>query len=69
MRLSYRASEVRMVLAGSGEITVTTDNGEIRMIDVSGTPRSYRLLQGDAGSGELTVKIPEGIQAYSFTFG
>ncbi len=69
VRLSYRASEVRMVLAGSGEITVTTDNGEIRMIDVSGAPRSYRLLQGDAGSGELTVKIPEGIQAYSFTFG
>jgi RecG-like helicase len=48
---------------------VTTDDGESRTIDISGTPRSYRLLQGDAGSGELTVEIPEGIQAYSFTFG
>lgn len=69
VRLNYRASEVRMVLAGSGEVTVTTDDGESRAIDVSGTPRSYRLLQGDAGAGQLTVKIPEGIQAYSFTFG
>lgn len=69
VRLSYRAAEVRMVLAGEGEVTVTQDDGESRTIDVSGTPRSYRLLQGDADSGELTVEVPEGIQAYSFTFG
>ncbi|WP_194421784.1 cytochrome c biogenesis protein DipZ [Microbacterium abyssi] len=69
VRLSYRASEVRMVLAGSGEITVRTDDGESRTIPVDGAPRSYRLLQGAAEDGELTVEIPQGIQAYSFTFG
>lgn len=69
VRLSYRASEVRMVLAGEGEVTVRTADGDSRVISVSGTPRSYRLLQADAESAELTVEIPEGIQAYSFTFG
>ncbi|GEK87186.1 cytochrome c biogenesis protein DipZ [Microbacterium aerolatum] len=69
VRLSYRASEVRMVLAGAGEITVHTPDGESRTIEVDGTPRSYQLLKGAAGSGELTVEIPPGVQAYSFTFG
>lgn len=69
VRLSYRASEVRMVLAGSGEITVHTPDGESRTIEVDGTPRSYQFLKGAAGSGELTVEIPPGVQAYSFTFG
>lgn len=69
VRLNYRASEVRMVLAGSGEIVVRTADGESRTISVEGTPRSYRLLKGTADSGVLTVEIPAGIQAYSFTFG
>lgn len=69
VRLSYRASEVRMVLAGEGEVTVRTADGKNRKILVDGTPRSYRLLDGDAGSGVLSVEVPEGIQAYSFTFG
>ncbi len=69
VRLSYRASEVRMVLAGSGEIIVRTEDGQRRVIEIDGTPRSYQLLEGDAESGVLSVEIPPGIQAYSFTFG
>lgn len=69
VRLRYRASEVRMVLAGTGEITVRNDDGASREIQVGGTPRSYSLLEGSEEAGSLTVEIPPGVQAYSFTFG
>ncbi|WP_431278011.1 cytochrome c biogenesis protein DipZ [Leifsonia poae] len=69
VRLDYEASEVRMVLAGAGKVSYTVD-GKTRTIDVNGTPTSYRLLKtSDAASGTVTVTIPKGIQAYSFTFG
>ncbi len=68
--LSYQASEVRMVLAGSGEIVVRTDDGKTQTITVAGTPRSYELLKSaESTTGVLTVEVPVGVQAYSFTFG
>ncbi|MGL3151454.1 cytochrome c biogenesis protein DipZ [Microbacterium sp. A82] len=70
MRLMYRASEIRIVLAGEGDVVVTAQDGKSRTITVDGTPKSYELLKVDAGEmGELTVEIPIGVQAYSFTFG
>ncbi|UNK71761.1 cytochrome c biogenesis protein DipZ [Microbacterium sp. H1-D42] len=69
IRLSYRAGEVRAVLAGTGEIVVHRDDGSIRRISVEGTPRSYALVEGDAHDGTLTLEVPGGVQAYSFTFG
>lgn len=70
VRLRYHASEVRMVLAGSGEITVRDDDGATKTIAVSGTPRSYALRTGPSSHhGTLTVTVPAGVQAYSFTFG
>ena len=69
IRLNYTAAEVRMVLAGSGTVTVSVD-GQQRSIEVSGVPRSYELLNTDAvASGSLTVTLPPGVQAFSFTFG
>jgi len=67
--LSFTAAEVRMVLAGSGTVQVSVDGGPPADIDVSGTPRSYELFLGDSRTGELTVTLPPGVQAYSFTFG
>lgn len=70
VRLRYHATEVRMVLAGSGEITVRDDEGAMKTIAVSGTPRSYALRTGSSPhQGTLTVTVPAGVQAYSFTFG
>lgn len=70
IRLMYRAAEVRVVLAGSGDIVVRTADGESRTIAVDGTPRSYQLVESASGeTGELTVEVPTGIQVYSFTFG
>jgi len=69
IRLRYRASEVRIVLAGTGEIRVRDDSGATRTIEVDGTPRSYRLLEGASGEGTLTLEVSPGVQVYSFTFG
>ena len=67
--LEYTASEVRMVLAGEGSVTVTID-GKSRTFDVSGTPQSYQLLKTDSiEKGSLVVTLNEGLEAYSFTFG
>lgn len=68
-RLKYTASEVRMVLAGEGSVTLTV-NGNTREIAVTGTPTSYQLLEtDDIETGTLDVKVGAGIDAFSFTFG
>jgi len=65
VRLNYRAKEVRMVLSGTGTVTV---GGTV--VTVSGTPRSYRLVSTrDVRAGSLTATVSAGVQAYSFTFG
>ena len=70
IRLHYHAAEVRMVVAGSGEIVVSDEDGNEQRIAVDGTPRSYELVKRqDIAAGELTLQIPSGVQVYSFTFG
>lgn len=70
VRLSYHAAEVRMVMAGSGTLTVRGDDGEEQQVTVDGTPRSYGLVDEETvSSGVLDVDVPPGIQVYSFTFG
>ena len=69
MRLNYTAREVRMVLAGSGTVTIS-HGGTSRTISVSGVPRSYQLLRTQSlGSGTVDVSVGAGVQAFSFTFG
>lgn len=69
VRLNYTAGEVRMVLAGSGTVSYTI-GGATKTLHVSGTPNSYRLLKtSGAHTGTVTVIVPRGVQAYSFTFG
>ncbi len=69
VRLNYTAREVRMVLAGSGTVTIS-HGGTSRTISVSGVPRSYQLLRTQSlGSGTVDVSVGAGVQAFSFTFG
>jgi len=69
IRLNYTAREVRMVLGGSGSVTLTRD-GVDTVIDVSGSPNSYRLLKTeDIEKGTLEVTLSPGVEGYSFTFG
>ncbi|MDF2506885.1 MAG: thiol:disulfide interchange protein [Microbacterium sp.] len=70
IELEYHAAEVRVVVAGSGEIVLRRDDGSTETIAIDGTPRSYELLkQDDIAEGTLTLDVPPGIQVYSFTFG
>jgi cytochrome c biogenesis protein CcdA/thiol-disulfide isomerase/thioredoxin len=70
IRLSFRAEVVRMVLAGTGEVSVRLDGGAQKTIEVSGTPRSYEVVKQDgAGDGVLEVTVSPGVEVYSFTFG
>jgi len=70
IKLNYTASEVRMVLGGTGTVTVKVD-GKTQVIKVSGTPDSYSIIpKGDTISqGTLEVTVSPGVEAYSFTFG
>jgi cytochrome c biogenesis protein CcdA/thiol-disulfide isomerase/thioredoxin len=69
IRLSFHASEVRMVAAGEGAVTVELD-GQRTTIDVGGTPRSYPVIApGAPREGAVTLTVPPGVDVYSFTFG
>lgn len=69
IKLNYHAKNVYIVVAGEGNITVT-ENGSSKQVKVSGTPTLYPISQKDSlSSGDLTVDLPQGIQAYSFTYG
>ncbi|XAS72709.1 cytochrome c biogenesis protein DipZ [Micrococcaceae bacterium Sec5.1] len=67
--LNYHAKQVYIVVSGEGMIDVVRD-GKTTSVAVSGTPTLYQIVD-DSGvhEGKLEVKIPQGIQAYSFTFG
>ena len=68
--LSYRASEVRAVFAGSGSVEVRGEGGSSRTLVIDGTPRSIQLLKSERlGKGSLELHLPPGVQLYSFTFG
>lgn len=70
IRLDFHAREVRMVLAGEGEIRVRLDDGSAQPIQVSGTPRSYALADGlDGQRHVLGIDVDPGVEVYSFTFG
>ena len=70
IRLEYRGREVRAVVAGSGTIQVALPGGGARTVRVDGTPRSYRLIgDDDPDRGTLELRVPRGVQVYSFTFG
>lgn len=70
VRMLYRASEVRAVLAGNGTVEVIADDGSSQRIEVNGTPRSYQLFEaGRVETGTIELRLSQGVQLYSFTFG
>ena len=70
VRLDYHAAEVRMVLAGSGELLIRGLDGGERTIEVDGPPRSYEIVDSSKLSpGVVEIDVPDGVQVYSFTFG
>jgi len=69
IRLNYHASQVRIVLSGKGTIKYTVD-GKTQVQKLGSFPNSYQLaLTPTIEKGTVTVTIPKGVTAYSFTFG
>lgn len=75
LRLRYHAAVVQTVLGGTGEVGFVVRDARGRVVDrgtvdVSGAPRSYPVVDGDAvADGTVEVDVPEGVTVYSFTFG
>ncbi|MFF1829211.1 redoxin domain-containing protein [Paenarthrobacter sp. NPDC058040] len=67
--LNYHAKQVYIVVSGEGSLDVVRD-GKSTSVAVSGTPTLYKIVDDpDIRTGKLEVRVPQGIQAYSFTFG
>ena len=67
--LNYHASDVNLVVGGTGTVTVIRD-GKQTTIPVSGPPNLRELVVDDTdGAGSLQVRLSKGLQAYSFTYG
>jgi thiol-disulfide isomerase/thioredoxin len=70
IRLDFHATTVRLVLAGSGTVQIRVDGSPWREIRVGGTPRSYVAIEDANGAASvLEVRVPRGVDVYSFTYG
>jgi len=70
LELGFLASQVYLVLGGTGTLQVAVDGRPIRTIEVRGVPRLYTLYQaGSATTGKLLLRASPGVQVYDFTFG
>lgn len=69
--LHFYAADVHLVLAGSGEVTVTlrSDPNSVTTVQVDGTSDLYDLFQGEPTDDVMTLEVSEGVEAYAFTFG
>jgi cytochrome c biogenesis protein CcdA/thiol-disulfide isomerase/thioredoxin len=69
IELNYRARNVYLVVGGTGTVTVTRD-GESRDIPVSGPPTLRQIVGDDeVRRGLVEVRLSQGLQAFSFTYG
>ncbi|HEY7054567.1 MAG TPA: cytochrome c biogenesis protein DipZ [Mycobacterium sp.] len=67
--LNYRAKAVYLVVGGTGTVTVERD-GTTTAVPVSGPPTLRQIVaDGDVRRGELAVRLSQGLQAFSFTYG
>ena len=70
LRINVSASDVYLVLSGTGTVTATLDGRALPTQRVSGVPTLYTLLSGQrTRSGILDLRFTPGLSAYDFTFG
>ncbi len=68
--LSFTATDVYLVLGGSGTVAVAVDGRPSGVVHVSGVPDLHTMVAlGHQTSGLLTLRLSAGLQAYDFTFG
>jgi cytochrome c biogenesis protein CcdA/thiol-disulfide isomerase/thioredoxin len=67
--LNYNAKNVYIVAGGEGTLTVVRD-GEPTTVPISGPPQSRQIVAGDeVQRGQIEVRLSQGLQAFSFTYG
>jgi cytochrome c biogenesis protein CcdA/thiol-disulfide isomerase/thioredoxin len=69
IELNYRARNVYLVVGGTGRVTVAR-GGESKDIPISGPPTLHQIVSDDdARRGTVEVRLSQGLQAFSFTYG
>jgi thiol-disulfide isomerase/thioredoxin len=69
IKLDYRARQVYLVVGGTGTVTVLR-GGETTTVPVSGPPTLRQIVNDrDVHQGEIEVRLSQGLQAFSFTYG
>jgi hypothetical protein len=68
--LHFVASDVYLVMGGTGTVDVSFNGRHLSTVKVNGVPRLYTLLSGNAlQTGQLDLRVSPGVEAYDFTFG
>ncbi|MGA9490555.1 MAG: cytochrome c biogenesis protein DipZ [Mycobacterium sp.] len=69
IELNYHAKNVYVVVGGTGNLTVTRD-GKTTTLAIDGPPQAREIAVGDAVTrGSLQVRLDQGLQVFSFTYG
>ena len=69
IRLNYHAKDVYIVAGGTGTITVNRD-GKIKTVAISGPPNLHQIVDdAESGAAHLEVRVSQGLQVFSFTYG
>ena len=69
IELNYHAKNVYAVVGGAGNLTVTRD-GTTTTVPIDGPPQARQIAVGDAVTrGSLRVRLDQGLQVFSFTYG
>ena len=70
LRLRFQASDIYLVLAGSGHVRGLVDGQSAGTVVVSGTPRLYTIARfPELTQGLLELRFSRGLEGYAFTFG
>ena len=68
--LRFQASDVYLVLGGTGTVTVSVNGQRTKIVTVSGEPKLYTLVQSSSWHAALlSLAVSPGVDAYDFTFG
>jgi hypothetical protein len=70
IRFNVHASNIYLVLAGTGTVSATLDGNALATQHVSGVPSLYTILSAvKPQQGVLQLNVSPTVKAYAFTFG